>query len=145
MIVHTPWNGQPPNIIEDQVTYPIVTSLLAAPSVERRTRGTNDVRLIMRLRRLRRRDGSLLGAFAVLEYMQQIKGRGACPRSVHPTIGPDATGAGWVYEYAIVDHNRRYGHSGSSESPGLVPSLPVESVPGVAEVATLGGLMRRYR
>ena len=62
VIVHTPWNGQPPNIIEDQVTYPIVTSLWRAAS-ERRAR-PDDVRRFIRLRGVRRRDGSLLGAFA---------------------------------------------------------------------------------
>ena len=97
VIIHTTWNGEPPNIIEDQVTYPIVTALLAAPHVKavraQTMFGDSYVFVVFE-------DGTDLywARSRVLEYLQQIAGR--LPAGVHPTIGPDATGAGWVYEYA---------------------------------------------
>ena len=100
VIIHTPWNGEPPNIIEDQVTYPIVTALLAAPHVKavraQTMFGDSYVFVVFE-------DGTDLywARARVLEYLQQIGGR--LPAAVHPAIGPDATGAGWVYEYLIVD------------------------------------------
>ena len=97
MIIHTEWPGEPPNVIEDQVTYPIVTTLLAAPhvkSVRAQTMfGDSYVFVVFE-------DGTDLywARSRVTEYLQQIAGR--LPADVHPAIGPDATGAGWVYEYA---------------------------------------------
>src|SRR5438105_3830947 len=95
VIIHTPWAGQPPNIIEDQVTYPMVTTLLAAPRVKavraQTMFGDSYVYAVFE-------DGTDLywARSRVLEYMQEITGR--LPEGVHPVIGPDATGAGWVYE-----------------------------------------------
>ena len=97
VIIHTAWN-EPPNVIEDQVTYPIVTALLAAPRVKavRATTmfGDSYVYVIFE-------DGTDLywARSRVLEYLQQIAGR--LPAAAKPVIGPDATGAGWVYEYLI--------------------------------------------
>jgi Cu(I)/Ag(I) efflux system membrane protein CusA/SilA len=142
VIVHTAWNGQPPNIIEDQVTYPIVTSLLAAPHVKgvraQTMFGDSYVFVVFE-------DGTDLywARSRVLEYMQQIEGR--LPGSVHPVIGPDATGAGWVYEYAIVDHNHRYSLADLRSLQDWYLRYQLESVPGVAEVATLGGFVRQYQ
>src|SRR6202140_1459742 len=104
VIVHTPWAGEPPSIIEDQVTYPIVTTLLAAPRVKAARAqtmfGDSYVFVVFE-------DGTDLywARSRVLEYMQQIQGR--LPKDVHPVIGPDATGAGGVYEYALVDHRHK--------------------------------------
>jgi copper/silver efflux system protein len=105
VIIRTTWDGQPPNIVEDQVTYPIVTALLLAPKA-RTVRaltmfGDSYVFVIFE-------DGTDLywARSRVLEYLQQIAGR--LPAAAKPVIGPDATGAGWVYEYLIVDHNQRY-------------------------------------
>ena len=141
VIVHTPWNGQPPGIIEDQVTYPIVTSLLAGPRVKavraQTMFGDSYVYVIFD-------DGTDLywARSRVLEYLQQIGGR--LPADVHPVIGPDATGAGWVYEYAIVDraHTRSLADLRSLQDWHLRYAL--ETVPGVAEVASIGGFVRQY-
>ena len=142
VIVHTAWNGQPPNVIEDQVTYPIVTSLLAAPHVKavraQTMFGDSYIFAVFE-------DGTDLywARSRVVEYLQQIQGR--LPANVHPTIGPDATGAGWVYEYAIVDHNHRHSLADLRSIQDWFLRYQLESVPGVAEVATIGGFVRQYQ
>src|SRR5947209_2880642 len=142
VIIHTGWNGQPPNIIEDQVTYPIVTALLAAPNVKgvraQTMFGDSYVFVVFE-------DGTDLywARSRVLEYLQQIQGR--LPTNVHPTIGPDATGAGWVYEYVVVDHNHRYSLADLRSLQDWFLRYQIETVPGVAEVASLGGFVRQYQ
>ena len=142
VIIHSPWNGAPPNIIEDQVTYPIVTALLAAPSVKavraQTMFGDSYVFVVFE-------DGTDLywARSRVLEYLQQIQGR--LPANVHPTIGPDATGAGWVYEYLVVDHNHRYSLADLRSLQDWYLRYQIETVPGVAEVASLGGFVRQYQ
>ncbi len=142
VIVHTSWAGEPPDVIEDQVTYPIVTSLLAAPHV-RAVRaqtmfGDSYVYIVFE-------DGTDLywARSRVIEYLQQISGR--LPANVHPVIGPDATGAGWVYEYAVVDrsHNLSLADLRSLQDWHLRYAL--ETVPGVAEVASIGGYVKQYQ
>ncbi len=142
VIVHTGWAGEPPDVIEDQVTYPIVTSLLAAPHVKavraQTMFGDSYVYVVFE-------DGTDLywARSRVIEYLQQISGR--LPQNVHPAIGPDATGAGWVYEYAIVDttHTRSLADLRSLQDWHLRYAL--ETVPGVAEVASIGGFVRQYQ
>ena len=142
VIIHTNWKGQPPNIIEDQVTYPIVTALLAAPRVKA-VRGQtmfNDSYVYVIFE-----DGTDMywARSRVLEYMQQISGR--LPQVVHPMIGPDATGAGWIYEYALVDRSHRYSLADLRSLQDWHLRYDLETVPGVAEVATIGGFVRQYQ
>ena len=142
VIIHTNWEGQPPNIIEDQVTYPIVTALLAAPRVKA-VRGQtmfNDSYVYVVFE-----DGTDMywARSRVLEYMQQIRGR--LPTAVSPMIGPDATGAGWVYEYVLVDHSHRYSLADLRSLQDWHLRYDLATVPGVAEVATIGGFVRQYQ
>src|SRR5229473_3561212 len=142
VIIHTRWAGQPPSLIEDQVTYPIVTKLLAAPHVKavraQTMLGDSYVFVVFE-------DGTDLywARSRVLEYMQQIEG--GLPANVHPVIGPDATGAGWVYEYVLVDrtHQRSLAELRSIQDWYLRYQL--ETVPGVAEVATIGGFVKQHQ
>jgi Cu(I)/Ag(I) efflux system membrane protein CusA/SilA len=142
VIIHTEWAGEPPNIIEDQVSYPIVTALLAAPhvkSVRAQTMlGDSYVFVIFE-------DGTDLywARSRVLEYLQQIAGR--LPAGVQPVIGPDATGAGWVYEYALVDHTHRYSLADLRSLQDWYLRYQFETVPGVAEIASIGGFVRQYQ
>jgi Cu(I)/Ag(I) efflux system membrane protein CusA/SilA len=142
VIIHVPWAGQPPNLIEDQVTYPIVTALLAAPHVKavraQTMFGDSYVFVVFE-------DGTDLywARSRVLEYMQQIQGR--LPENVHPVIGPDATGAGWVYEYALVDRSHQRSLADLRSIQDWYLRYQLETVPGVAEVATIGGFVRQYQ
>src|SRR5262249_11684655 len=142
VIIHTNWEGQPPNIIEDQVTYPIVAALLAAPRVKA-VRGQtmfNDSYVYVIFE-----DGTDMywARSRVLEYMQQIGGR--LPSEVHPMIGPDATGAGWIYEYVLVDRSHRYSLAELRSLQDWHLRYDLATVPGVAEVASIGGFVRQYQ
>ncbi len=142
VIVHTPLAGQPPSIIEDQVTYPIVTTLLAAPHVKavraQTMFGDSYVFVVFE-----DRTDLYWARSRVLEYMQQITGR--LPEGAHPVIGPDATGAGWVYEYALVDHSHQHSLADLRSLQDWYLRYQLETVPGVAEVATIGGFVRQYQ
>ena len=142
VIIHTNWEGEPPNIIEDQVTYPIVTALLAAPRVKAVRAQTmfNDSYVFVVFE-----DGTDMywARSRVVEYLQTIAGR--LPADVHPAIGPDATGAGWVYEYALVDHTHKYSLADLRALQDWHLRYQLETVPGVAEVASIGGFVRQYQ
>ncbi len=142
VIVHTTWEGQPPNIIEDQVTYPLVSSLLAAPHVKavrgQTMFGDSYVYVVFE-------DGTdaYWARSRVVEYLQQISGR--LPEGVQPVIGPDATGAGWVYEYVLVDHTQKHSLAELRSLQDWYLRYQLETVPGVAEVTTIGGFVRQYQ
>ena len=142
VIIHTTWEGEPPNIIEDQVTYPIVTSLLAAPHVKAVRAQTmfNDSYVFVVFE-----DGTDIywARSRVIEYLQTITGR--LPEGVHPAIGPDATGAGWVYEYALVDHTGKYSLADLRALQDWHLRYQLATVPGIAEVASIGGFVRQYQ
>ena len=142
VIIHTRWAGQPPDLIEDQVTYPIVTTMLAAPQVKnvraQTMFGDSYVYVIFH-------DGTNLywARSRVLEYLQQLQGR--LPAGVNPVLGPDATGAGWVYEYVLVDHGHKQNLADLRSLQDWYIRYWLETVPGVAEVATIGGFVRQYQ
>ncbi|HTC92150.1 MAG TPA: CusA/CzcA family heavy metal efflux RND transporter [Terriglobales bacterium] len=142
VIIHTPWEGEPPDVIEDQVTYPIVASLLAAPHVKavraQTMFGDSYVYVVFE-------DGTDLywARSRVLEYLQQIGGR--LPQGVHPMIGPDATGAGWVYEYVLVDRSHRHSLADLRSIQDWHLRYQLETVSGVAEVASIGGFVKQYQ
>jgi copper/silver efflux system protein len=142
VIIHTEWTGQPPNLIEDQVTYPIVTAMLAAPHVKavRAQTMPNDSYVFVVFA-----DGTDIywARSRVLEYLQQIIGK--LPAGVNPVIGPDATGAGWVYEYALVDKSRAHSLADLRSLQDWNVRYALETVPGVSEVATIGGFVKQYQ
>jgi Cu(I)/Ag(I) efflux system membrane protein CusA/SilA len=142
VIIHTNWEGEPPNIIEDQVTYPIVTALLAAPKVKAVRAQTmfNDSYVFVVFE-----DGTDIywARSRVVEYLQTIAGR--LPGNVHPAIGPDATGAGWVYEYVLVDHSHKQSLADLRSLQDWHLRYQLATVPGVAEVASIGGFVRQYQ
>jgi len=142
VIIHTNWEGEPPSIIEDQVTYPIVTALLAAPRVKAVRAQTmfNDSYVFVVFE-----DGTDIywARSRVIEYLQTIAGR--LPPIVHPMIGPDATGAGWVYEYALVDRSHTHSLADLRSLQDWHLRYQLETVPGVAEVASIGGFVRQYQ
>ena len=141
VIIHTEWDV-PPNILEDQVTYPIVATMLAAPHVKavraQTMFGDSYIYVVFE-------DGTDIywARSRVLEYVQQIQGR--LPEAVHPTIGPDATGAGWAYEYVVIDHNHQRSLADLRSLQDWYLRYQLETVPGVAEVATIGGFVRQYQ
>ena len=142
VIVHVPWEGEPPNIIEDQVTYPIVTTLLAAPHVKAVRAQTmfGDAYIFVVFE-----DGTDLywARSRVLEYIQQLQG--VLPKNVSPMIGPDATGAGWVYEYALVDRSHQHSLADLRSLQDWYLRYQLETVRGVSEVASIGGFVRQYQ
>ena len=142
VIIHTSWAGEPPNVIEDQVTYPIVSALLSAPRVKnvraQTMFGDSYVFVVFE-------DGTDLywARSRVTEYLQQIAGK--LPQDVHPAIGPDATGAGWVFEYALVDRSHTQSLADLRALQDWYLRYQLETVPGVAEVASIGGFVRQYQ
>src|SRR5437667_7438760 len=142
VIVHTPWPGRPPNVIEDQVTYPIVTTLLAAAHVKavraQTMFGDSYVFVVFQ-------DGTDLywARSRVLEYIQQLGGR--LPQGAQPMIGPDATGVGWVFEYVLVDRTHQHSLADLRALQDWQIRYQLETVPGVAEVASIGGFVKQYQ
>jgi len=142
VIVHTQWNGQPPDVIEDQVTYPIVSTFLAAPRVKavraQTMFGDSYVFVVFE-------DGTDLywARSRVSEYLQQMSGR--LPTGANPIIGPDATGAGWVYEYALIDKTHKQSLADLRGLQDWFLRYQLATVPGVAEVASIGGFVRQYQ
>ena len=142
VIVYTPWMGRNPTIMEDQVTYPIVTTMISAPKVKY-VRGFSDfgfsyVYIIFE-------DGTDIywARSRVLEYLNQAANR--LPRGVTPTLGPDASGVGWVFQYALIDDSKRYDLAQLRSLQDWYLRYQIGSVDGVAEVASIGGFVRQYQ
>jgi Cu(I)/Ag(I) efflux system membrane protein CusA/SilA len=142
VVIHTSWAGEPPSVIEDQVTYPIVSTLLAAPRVKavraQTMLGDSYVFVVFQ-------DGTDLywARSRVIEYLQQMRGR--LPAAVSPMIGPDATGAGWVFEYALVDRSHRHSLADLRTIQEWQLRYQLATVPGVAEIASIGGFVKQYQ
>ncbi|MEW5702611.1 MAG: CusA/CzcA family heavy metal efflux RND transporter [Candidatus Zixiibacteriota bacterium] len=141
VIVYTRWDRSP-DIIEDQVTYPIITVLLGAPKVKA-IRGFSDfgfsyVYVIFQ-------DGTDIywARSRVVEYLQKITG--SLPAGVNPELGPDATGVGWVFQYALVDSSGRHSLAELRSYQDWNLRYALQSVPGVAEVAGIGGFQKQYQ
>ena len=142
VIVSTEWMGRSPDLIEDQITYPIVSSLISTPRVKA-VRGFTDfgisyVYVIFQ-------DGTDMywARSRVVEYLQGI--RGQMPEGVNPAIGPDATGVGWVFEYALVDESGQRTLAEMRSFQDWYLRYWLASVPGVAEVASIGGFVKQYQ
>jgi len=142
VIVFTEWSGQSPDIVEDQITYPISSSLLSAPRVKfvrgQSFFGLSFVYVIFE-------DGTDMywARSRVLEYLNEVQG--ALPAGVTPTLGPDATGVGWVFEYALVDRSGNLDLQQLRSLQDWNLRYALESVPGVAEVASVGGFVKQYQ
>ncbi len=142
VIIYTEWPGRSPDLVEDQITYPLTTTLLAAPNVEfvrgQSFMGLSFVYVIFK-------DGTDIywARSRVLEYLNTAVAK--LPSGIRPTLGPDATGVGWVYQYALVD---KTGNTDLAELRALQDFTLrywLESVEGVAEVASVGGFTKEYQ
>ena len=142
VIVWAEWPGRGPDLVEDQLTYPVSTALLSAPRVHS-VRGQSFFGLSLVY--VIFEDGTDLywARSRVLEYMDAAKAR--LPSGVTPTIGPDATGVGWVFEYALVDRSGKHDLAELRSLQDWNVRYALASVPGVAEVASVGGFVRQYQ
>jgi Cu(I)/Ag(I) efflux system membrane protein CusA/SilA len=142
VIVFSEWMGQSPDLVEDQITYPISAALISAPRVQavrgQSMFGMSFVNVIFE-------DGTDLywARSRVLEYMSSVRAR--LPQGVNPTLGPDATGVGWVFEYALVDRTGRHDLQELRALQDWNLRYALASVPGVAEVASVGGYVKQYQ
>ena len=142
VIVFTEWPGRSPDLIEDQITYPIITSMVAAPRVNY-VRGVTSFGVSYVYMNFEDGTDMYWARSRVLEYLSKITG--TLPEGVNPILGPDATGLGWVFEYALVDEGGRYDLAQLRSFQDWHLKYWLESVPGVAEVATLGGFVKQYQ
>ncbi len=142
VIVLTEWPGRSPDLIEDQVTYPIVTSMIAAPKV-RDVRGYSMFGLSFVYILFEEGTDLYWARSRTLEYMSGIQGE--LPTGITPQLGPDATGVGWVYEYVLVDTSGKHDLAELRSFQDWSLRYILESVPGVAEVAPVGGFVKQYQ
>src|SRR6059036_917013 len=142
VIVYTDWEGRSPDLVEDQITYPISTRFIAAPKVKfvrgESMFGKSFLYVIFE-------DGTDIywARSRVLEYLNSV--RGSLPEGVNPVIGPDATGVGWVYEYALVDDTGKHDLAELRSLQDWNLRYALSSVKGVAEVAAVGGFVKQYQ
>jgi Cu(I)/Ag(I) efflux system membrane protein CusA/SilA len=142
VIVFTEWMGRSPDLVEDQVTYPIVSSLLGAPRVEA-VRGQSMFGMSFIYVIFKEGTDLYWARSRVLEYMSSIRSR--LPQGVNPVLGPDATSVGWVFQYALIDKSGRHDLSELRTFQDFNLRYALASVPGVAEVASVGGYQKQYQ
>ena len=142
VIIRTTWPGQAPQIVEDQVTYPLTTTMLSVPGAKTVRGysffGDSFVYVLFE-------DGVDLywARSRVLEYLNQVQAR--LPRNAKATLGPDATGVGWIYQYALIDKSGRHDLGQLRALQDWFLKYELKSVANVAEVATVGGMVRQYQ
>jgi Cu(I)/Ag(I) efflux system membrane protein CusA/SilA len=142
VIIFTEWMGRSPSLVEDQVTYPIVSAMLSAPRVKV-ARGYSMFGMSFVYVIFDEGTNMYWARSRVLEYLSQLQGK--FPPGVTPQLGPDATGVGWVYEYALVDKSGRHDLAELRAFQDWHLRYWLASVPGVAEVASVGGFEKQYQ
>ncbi len=142
VIVRTPYPGQAPRVVEDQVTYPLTTALLSVPGATTvrgySFYGDSFVNVLFA-------DGTdpYWARSRVLEYLSQASAR--LPEGVRPALGPDATGVGWIYQYALVDRSGKHDLAELRSIQDWFLKFELQALDGVAEVATVGGMVKQYQ
>ena len=142
VIIFTEWPGRSPDLVEDQITYPITSTLLAAPKVQAvrgfSFLGSSFIYVIFD-------EGTDIywARSRILEYIQSVKGK--IPADVNPVLGPDATSVGWGFSYALVDEKGEHDLSQLRSLQDWNIKLALESVPGVSQVASVGGFVKQYQ
>jgi len=142
VIVFTEWAGRSPDLVEDQITYPIVSSMLSAPNV-RVVRGKSFLGLSFVYVIFEDGTDIYWARSRVLEYLQGVTGR--LPAGVTPVLGPDATGVGWGFQYAVTDETGKHDLAQLRSLQDWTLKYAVESVPGVSQVASVGGFVKQYQ
>jgi len=142
VIVRTSYQGRSPQIVEEQITYPLTTTMMAVPAAKTVRGysyfGDSFVYILFE-------PGTDLywARSRVLEYLNQATSK--LPQGVRPELGPDATGVGWIYEYALVDRTGKKDISQLRSLQDWFLKFELRTVPGVAEVATIGGMVKEYQ
>jgi len=142
VIIYTDWTGRSPDLVEDQITYPITSTLLAAPKVQAvrgfSFLGSSFIYVIFE-------EGTDIywARSRVLEYLQAVRSK--LPADVNPVLGPDATSVGWGFSYALVDETGKHDLAELRSMQDWNMKLAVESVPGVSQVASIGGFVKQYQ
>lgn len=142
VIVRTSFAGQSPQVVEDQITYPLSTAMLSVPGAETVRGysffGDSFVYIIFS------DDTDLYWARSrVLEYLNQVSEQ--LPKNAKPKLGPDATGVGWIYQYALVDRTGTHDLSELRSLQDWLIKYELQAIPGVAEIATIGGMVKQYQ
>lgn len=142
VIIYTEWAGRSPDLVEDQITYPITSTLLAAPKVQAvrgfSYLGSSFIYVIFE-------EGTDIywARSRILEYLQAVKNK--IPADVNPVLGPDATSLGWGFSYAVIDETGQLDLAQLRSLQDYSLKLGLESVPGVSQVASIGGFVKQYQ
>lgn len=142
VIIRTSWPGQAPQIVEDQVTYPLTTAMLSVPGV-RTVRGYSFFGDSFVYVLFDDKTDLYWARSRVLEYLNQAASR--LPSNAQPTLGPDATGVGWIYEYALVDRTGKHDIGELRALQDWFLQFELKTIPHVAEVASIGGMVRQFQ
>ncbi|MDO8418273.1 MAG: efflux RND transporter permease subunit [Agitococcus sp.] len=142
VIIRTPWQGQAPQVVENQVTYPLTTAMLSVPGVKT-VRGYSFFGDSFVYILFDDHTDVYWARSRVLEYLSQVASR--LPAGAKPSLGPDATGVGWIYEYALVDKTGQHDLAELRAFQDWFLKFELKTVPNVAEVATLGGMVKQFQ